>query len=243
MKNYKMILAYDGSRYAGWQRLGKGEMTIQGIVEETLFQVLGKKIEISGSGRTDAGVHARGQVANFKIPFEVEADFREKMNEKLPEDIRILSVEKVSGDFHSRYRAKAKIYKYYVDQNEKANVFTRKYTCQYPKELDLEKMRQAAIRLCGTHDYTSFTDDKSEKDKVRTIYEIKISEKDGIVCFSYYGEGFLQHMIRIITGTLLEIGTGVKQPADVESILEQKERAKAGFMVPAKGLFLEEVKY
>lgn len=243
MNNYKIVLAYDGARYSGWQKLGQGELTIQGVLENALQKLLGEKIEIHGSGRTDAGVHARGQVANFKIPFEVRDDFREEMNEKLPEDIRILKVERISGKFHSRYSAKAKHYKYYVGITEKADVFRRKYTCQYPKSLNLNNMRQAAEILCGTHDFSSFTDDKSEKDKTRTIYKIDISQEKGIICFSYFGDGFLQHMIRILTGTLLEVGTGEKRAEDIVSILQKKERAAAGFMVPAKGLFLEEVEY
>ena len=243
MKNYKLTLAYDGSRYLGWQRLGKGERTIQGVLEEALESVLGEKIEVHGSGRTDAGVHARGQVANFKVDSSLDDRFQIKMNEILPDDIRLLRVEKVSGNFHSRYSAKAKTYKYYVDVNEKAKVFTRKYTCQYEEALDEAKMRQAMQCLCGTHDFSSFTDDKTEKDKCRTIYKIDLVEQDGIFCFTYYGDGFLQHMIRILTGTLLEIGSGKKSPEELIGIMESKERAKAGFMAPAKGLFLEKVEY
>lgn len=238
-----MVLAYDGSRYLGWQRLGKEELTIQSILEETLQELLGSKTEIHGSGRTDAGVHANGQVANFKSTKVLQTEFREVLNERLPEDIRVLSMEKVSGKFHSRYSAKEKCYKYYVDTNEKANVFRRKYTCQYPKELDLVKMRQAAAFLCGVHDFSSFTDDKSDKDKVRHVMQIEITEEKGILCFIYRGDGFLQHMVRILTGTLLEVGSGLKEVNDMRGILEQKERAKAGFMVPAKGLFLDKVEY
>ena len=243
MNNYKMVLAYDGSRYLGWQRLGKGELTIQAILEQVLQEVLGRKTEVHGSGRTDAGVHARGQVANFKTAQLLGAEFRAELNQRLPEDIRVLSVEKVPGNFHSRYSAKAKRYKYYVDTNEKANVFQRKYSCQYPKELNLLKMRQAAALLCGAHDFSSFTDDKTEKDKLRQVYRIEITEEKGILCFEYHGDGFLQHMVRILTGTLLEVGDGSKSPDDMNVILEQKERAKAGFMVPAKGLFLDKVEY
>ena len=243
MNNYKMVLAYDGARYSGWQRLGKGELTIQGILENILQELLGVRTEIHGSGRTDAGVHAKGQVANFKCVQNLDSAFQEMMNQKLPEDIRVVKFEKVSGNFHGRYSAKAKYYRYYVDTNEKPNVFRRKYTCQYPKELDLEKMRQAAKLLCGMHDFSSFTDDKSEKDKVRTVYEIAIVQERGIICFTYYGDGFLQHMVRILTGTLLEVGVGEKCSEDISKILGQKERAKAGFMVPAKGLFLDKVEY
>lgn len=243
MNNYKIVIAYDGSRYSGWQRLGKGELTIQGILENILQEILGVKTEIHGSGRTDAGVHARGQVANFKTMQVLQPAFREQLNEKLPEDIRVLELEKVAGNFHSRYGAKAKRYKYYVDTNEKPNVFRRKYTCQYPKELNIENMRMAAVKLCGTNDFSSFTDDKSEKDKVRTIFQIDIAEENGIICFTYQGDGFLQHMVRILTGTLLEVGIGEKCSEDIAKILGQKERAKAGFMVPAKGLFLDKVEY
>ena len=243
MNNYKMIIAYDGSRYFGWQKLGSGELTIQGVLEDTLRELLDEKIEIHGSGRTDAGVHARGQVANFKTTKRLDNGFRERMNQQLPEDIRVLAVEKVSGNFHSRYSAKAKTYQYFVDTNEKANVFARKYTCQYPKELCVEDMKMAARYLCGEHDFSSFTDDKTEKDKVRNIYQITITKKNGILCFTYWGDGFLQHMIRILTGTLLEVGAGFRKPEDIELILKQKERAKAGFMVPAKGLFLDTVEY
>lgn len=243
MKNYKMIIAYDGARYQGWQKLGKGELTIQGVLEHTLQEILGEKIEVHGSGRTDAGVHARGQVANFKTMKCLGKEFRDRMNQQLPEDLRVLAVEKVPGSFHSRYSAKAKFYQYFVDTNEKANVFARKYTCQYPKAVRVEEMKRAANFLCGTHDFSSFTDDKTEKDKVRNIYQIDITEENGIICFTYYGDGFLQHMVRILTGTLLEVGIGEKKPEDLPVILKQKERAKAGFMVPAKGLFLDKVEY
>ena len=200
-------------------------------------------VEVHGSGRTDAGVHARGQVASMKIPFVLKEDFVQKVNEKLPEDIRIQMVERVSGNFHARYSAIKKRYCYYVDTNEKAKVFRRKYTCHFPEKLDRKAMEEAAKQLLGTHDFSSFTDDKSDKDKVRIIYDIQIKENDGVLAFEYYGDGFLQHMIRILTGTLLEVGCGKKSPKEIPEILKQKERAKAGFMVPGKGLFLENVEY
>ena len=243
MANYKLVLSYDGSRYKGWQKLGKHELTIQEIVETTISKVLNCPVEIHGSGRTDAGVHARGQVADVKIPFLLKESFRDEVNEKLPEDIRILEVIRVSGEFHARYNATAKEYRYYVDTKEKQSVFSRKYACHFPEELDMKAMRAAVAYLMGTHDFTSFTDDKTNKDKVRTIYDIQILEKNRVLEFIYQGDGFLQHMIRILTGTLLEVGSGKKKPEDMETILESKERAKAGFMAPAKGLFLEKVDY
>lgn len=243
MRNYKMMLSYDGTRYKGWQRLGKGELTIQSTVEEAVFQVLGQAVEIHGSGRTDAGVHAGGQVANMKIPFLLKEDFVENMNKTLPEDIRVIKVERVPGNFHARYSAAAKTYRYFVDTREKASVFERKYVYHFPKELNLQAMREAAGYLTGTHDFSSFTDDKTERKKVRTIYEIQISEENGKVAFRYYGDGFLQHMVRIFTGTLLNVGCGETRPEEIKDILEKRERATAGFMVPAKGLFLENVDY
>ena len=243
MANYKLVLSYDGSRYKGWQKLGRNELTIQGIVEETIEKVLNCKVEIHGSGRTDAEVHARGQVANMKSPFLLKETFRDELNAKLPEDIRLVEVARVPGEFHARYSATSKEYRYCVDTNEKQSVFTRKYTCHYPENLDVALMKMAVGYLKGTHDFTSFTDDKTEKDKIRTIYNIQIIEKNGILEFVYSGDGFLQHMVRILSGTLLEIGSGKMKPEELKYVLESKERAKAGFMAPAKGLFLEKVDY
>lgn len=244
MKNYKIIVSYDGARYKGWQRLGKGELTIQDTLERVISEVVQTKVELHGSGRTDAGVHARGQAANMKIPFALKKDFISKVNQGLPKDIRLLSVGEVSGAFHARYSANGKLYQYYVDTREKPNVFFRKYSCHFPSPLDMAEMRKAAKLLEGKHDFSSFTDDKTaEKDKVRTIYEIRMEEKDGLITFSYCGDGFLQHMVRILTGTLLEVGQGKKRSEDIRAILKKKERAAAGFMVPAKGLFLENVYY
>lgn len=243
MANYKLVLSYDGSRYKGWQRLGKNELTVQRIVEDRIISLLNCQVEIHGSGRTDAGVHARGQVANLKIPFLLKDTFRDELNEKLPEDIRLIEVMRVPGEFHARYSAVSKEYRYYVDLKEKPSVFSRKYACHFPEELDMNAIRAAVVYLIGTHDFTSFTDDKTDKDKVRTVYGIQILEKNGLLEFIYQGDGFLQHMVRILSGTLLEVGSGKIRPEDMKNILEAKERARAGFMAPAKGLFLEKVNY
>lgn len=243
MKNYKITVSYDGSRYKGWQRLGMGELTIQGVLEESIETVLGYKVEVHGSGRTDAGVHARGQVVNMKVPFVLQEDFVSRINEVLPEDIRILKFEPAAGRFHGRFSATGKKYSYYVYTGETPSVFSRKYVFHFPEKVDLMAMRKAAEYLVGTHEFTSFTDDKTEKDKIRTIYAIEIHEKDGLLEFVYHGNGFLQHMIRILTGTLLEVGKGERKPEDMLQVLSCRERAKAGFMAPAKGLFLDEVDY
>lgn len=249
MKNYKLTLAYDGSRYKGWQRLGAGELTIQDTLEDAMSNMFSCLVRIQGSGRTDAGVHARGQVANVKVQLQKAGklpvrEFQVKLNQILPEDIRVLNVEEVQADFHARYSAVSKTYSFYVDTKEKPNVFGRKYYYHFPWKLDLGKMRRAAKYLEGTHDFTAFTDDKAEeKDKVRSIQFVSIEEKNGLVHFQYQGNGFLQHMVRIMTGTLLEIGRGNKRPEEIVKILESKERANAGFLVPAKGLFLDKVEY
>ena len=244
MNNYKLLISYDGGRFKGWQKLGGGELTVQGIIEQTISAMLGYPVEIHGSGRTDAGVHAKGQVANMKTPFLLHENFREELNKVLPEDVCLLKVERINGTFHARYSAKDKTYQYLVDTREKANVFTRKYAYHFPEQLDIEKMKAAGAVLIGTHDFTSFTNDKySGKDKMRTIYDIQISRENDVIKFVYRGDGFLQNMVRIITGTLLEVGIGKRNSEEVVKILEAKERAMAGFMVPAQGLFLQKVNY
>lgn len=243
MAVYKVILEYDGSRFQGWQRLGGNERTIQGTLEQTLSELLGEYIEISGSGRTDAGVHAKGQTAHFRTRQNVNQDLQELWNQKLPEDIRIRDVRLAEPHFHSRYCARAKQYRYMVSMGQRPSVFQRKYVYSYEKELNLENMRQAARLLEGEHDFTAFTDWKSEESKVRCIYRISIENEKDLVTFSYLGEGFMQHMIRILTGTLLEIGDGRRSVESVKELLHGGQRSDAGFLAPAKGLCLEEVIY
>ena len=249
MRNYKLTLAYDGSRYKGWQRLGAGEVTVQDMLEDVMRKIFSCSVRIQGSGRTDAGVHARGQVANVKLKLRDEdlvstEDLKLKLNQMLPEDIRVLHVEEVQIGFHARYSAVSKTYSFYVDTKEKPDVFGRKYIYHFPWKLDMESMKCAAGYLEGTHDFSAFTDDKiNEKNKVRKIHKISIEEKNGLIHFCYQGNGFLQHMVRIMTGTLLEVGRGDRKPEEIKKILDSNERANAGFLVPAKGLFLDEVEY
>lgn len=244
MRNYKLIIAYDGSNYSGWQRLPDGKRTIQGIVENKISEWLGYEIVIHGSGRTDAGVHANGQVANFKVAGKIEEEiFYHEINEQLPEDIRIKEVELVKNSFHSRLSAVAKRYVYTIDMRDKPDVFARRYTYHFPEKLDIEQTKKAAELLEGTHDFSGFCDKKEEKSGVRTIYKIHIREEKQKLILEYYGSGFLNHMVRILTGTLLEIGTDQKQVEDINRILESRARADAGFTAPARGLRLEEVYY
>lgn len=244
MRTYKITIMYDGSRYQGWQRQKSSEKTVQGILEKALTQTTGRKTEVDGSGRTDGGVHSRGQTASVTLPGKVEEEkFCQSLNEILPEDIRIKGMTLVKNGFHARLSAAGKRYEYLIDTREKPDVFTRKYTCHYPYDLNMPAMEEAAAYLIGTHDFAGFTDKKEEKSTIRTIYDIIIDKQDYKIRIEYYGTGFLYHMVRILTGTLLEIGTGEKRPAQAASVLAKKNREYAGFLAPARGLFLKEVYY
>ncbi len=244
MKTYKLTMMYDGRCFNGWQRQGNTDCTIQGILEEAASDILKEKVEINGSGRTDAGVHAKGQTASMVVSasFDTE-EFLCRMNQRLPEAIKITEVVLANKGFHARLSAKAKCYAYYIDTRQKQEVFTRKYSYSYPYELDVCAMKQAASYLIGRHDFASFTDLKENKSTIRTIYDIKIEKQQDMIKITYVGTGFLYHMVRILTGTLLEVGRKKKCPDDVKEILESKERTEAGFCTPAQGLFLNEVYY
>ncbi|MBO5159005.1 MAG: tRNA pseudouridine(38-40) synthase TruA [Lachnospiraceae bacterium] len=243
--NYKLLLQYDGTKLNGWQKQGNTDNTIQGKLEAILEKMYGEYIEIHGSGRTDAGVHALGQAANFHAPatFSV-AEIHSTLNEYLSKDIRVLSVETVSERFHARLTAKGKNYEYRIDNGKIANVFQRKYTMREEIPLDLDAMREAAAYLIGTHDFKTFcANKKMKKSTVRTIYSIVIEEKDGIVVIRYTGNGFLYNMVRILTGTLIEVGRGKRTADEIPGMIEAQARGAAGFTAPAQGLFLVEVMY
>lgn len=245
MINYKMVIAYDGSRYNGWQKQGNTKDTIQGKLEKVLEKLEGREVEVIGAGRTDAGVHALGQVANVKLESKINGEtLLQYLNQYLPEDIAVLSVKEVPMRFHSRLNATEKTYLYRIYRSEIPNPFIRKYTVTITEELDIEKMRMAAELLIGEHDFKSFCSlKKSKKSTIRTLYSITIEEIEEEIRISVRGNGFLYHMVRIIVGTLLEVGTGKKKPEEIEQILEKRERQAAGKTAPAHGLFLKEVKY
>lgn len=243
--NYRLLLQYDGTKLNGWQKQGNTENTIQGKLEGILQRMYGQFIEVHGSGRTDAGVHALGQVANFHAPelFSV-SEIQTALNAYLSKDIRVLSVEEAEERFHARLTAREKTYEYRIDNGRVANVFSRKYTMREEEPLDLEAMKRAAEYLLGTHDFKSFcANKKMKKSTVRTIMSIIIEEKEGIVFLRYTGNGFLYNMVRILTGTLIEIGRGKRAPEEMEMILKALDRGAAGFTAPAQGLFLVNVKY
>ena len=238
-------MQYDGTRYKGWQVQKSTDMTIQGKMQDVLSQMAGQEIEVIGSGRTDAGVHAYGQVANFHMPKHfLEKEILEYLNHYLPMDIAVLDIEEAEERFHARYHAVRKTYVYRIHRSNIPNVFERKYMYTYTEALDITAMKKAAQLLLGTHDFMAFCGNKKmKKSTVRTIISINIEEKENELRISYTGDGFLQNMIRILTGTLIEIGNGTKSYSEIIEILESKDRQKAGYTAPPEGLILEKVYY
>lgn len=244
-QNYMLLLQYDGSKYRGWQVQGNTDQTIQGKLEAVLEKMTGEAVEVHGSGRTDAGVHACGQVANFKLREEkTTEEIMTYLNHYLPEDIAVLRVEKVSERFHSRLNAVEKTYRYRIFTDGKPDVFARKYVSTIDTPLNLNQMKMAAGYLTGTHDFTSFCGNKHfKKSAVRTIFDIRFEEQERELVIYICGDGFLQNMVRIVVGTLIEVGQGKKKPEDMTNILAAKNREAAGMIMPPSGLALMEVKY
>ena len=243
--NYLFRIQYDGTRYEGWQKQKNTDRTIQGKLERVLEEFCGFPTEVCGSGRTDAGVHALGQMASVRLPEGTDPEeIMKYANHYLPEDIRILAVSQVPDRFHARLSAVWKTYCYHIDTGSKKDVFERKYTYGFPFSLDVEKMRQAARLLEGTHDFKSFCSNKKmKKSTVRTLYEIRLTQLPNELQIDYRGEGFLYNMVRILTGTLIEVGRGDRKPEEIPGILEGRDRGLAGFTAPARGLTLVEVRY
>lgn len=244
MKNYKLTIQYDGTRYNGWQKQGNTKNTIQERFENVLYQMCGKRVEIHASGRTDAGVHAKAQVANFVCETDMTCrDMMDYLNHYLPADILVTSLEEADERFHSRLCAVSKTYEYCISF-KKPDVFIRKYVYQAEGICDIEKMKKAAQKLLGQHDFKGFSSiSKTKKSTVRTIYSIDIKEEGSLLKISIKGSGFLYNMVRIIAGTLLMIGTGKLEEDVINRVLEKKERPEAGPTLPACGLTLIEVFY
>lgn len=219
--------------------------TIQGKIEAVLSKMCGEEVQIQGAGRTDAGVHAKGQVANVHLKERVDPqEVKQYLNRYLPEDIAVSEVTEVPERFHSRLNATGKIYVYRIATGEVKKVFERRYIYDFGEKPDVHLMRQAAEILTGTHDFKSFCSNRRmKKSTVRTIYSIDLKEKEGEIVITYTGNGFLHHMIRILTGTLLEAGMKKRSLSSVAELLEVRDREKAGFTAPAKGLTLEKVLY
>ena len=245
MRNLKMTIEFDGSKYKGWQKQKETDLTIQGKIEAVLSKMTGEDILLVGCGRTDSGVHAENYIANFhtKCALSIETMLN-YLYEFLPEDIVVRSMEEAAERFHARYNVKSKTYVYRINTNKFRNVFNRKYSYHLAEKLNLPEMRKASEVLLGSHDFQSFTNSRnSNKSTVRTIYYININEHDGLLEMEFNGNGFLWNMVRVIVGTLLEVGKGNLKPVDVEKILNEKKRWEAGPLAQAKGLFLRDVQY
>ena len=244
MRNLRLDICYEGSRYRGWQRLSGTDNTIQGKIETALSRILDEPIEISGSGRTDAGVHARGQVANFHCESNMAAEeILSNLRRYLPEDIGIYSCKDVSPRFHARLSAKEKTYLYRIWNSESPCVFQRKFVAIFPEKLDVAAMQKGAAHLCGEHDFAAFCGNpRFKKSTVRFVRSIEISRVGEELQIQVTGNGFLHSMVRIIVGTLIEVGRGARSADSLPDLFCAK-RADAGFLAPAQGLCLQEVFY
>ena len=244
MRNIRLHICYDGTRYKGWQRLPGVENTIQGKLEQTLAKLLGEEIEISGSGRTDAGAHAVGQVANFHCENEMPCqDILSGLRRYLPEDISIESCQEASPRFHARLNCRSKTYRYRIWNSDKPCVFQRRFVYVMPDSLDVEMMRRASDYFLGEHDFSAFcANKKMKKSTVRRIDNVAITREGEELVFSFTGDGFLYNMVRIMVGTLLEVGLGKRSAHSIRALFGGK-REDAGYTVPAQGLCLMEVNY
>lgn len=244
MRNIKLTIEYDGKEYKGWQKQPK-HLNIQGEIENAIKTITGEEVELIGSGRTDAGVHAFGQVANFKIESDFPIDkIATAINSQLKKSIRVLKAEEVPLEFHSRYHCHQKTYAYIIDNSEQGTAIYRNTTHHISKPLNIENMQKAANYLVGEHDFSSFkSSGTSSKSSVRTIYQAQILKEQTRVVIMLTGNGFLYNMVRIIAGTLVEVGLGDKLPEEMKDIIEAKDRQKAGKTLPAQGLFLMNVNY
>lgn len=243
MRNLKLTIQYDGIKYCGWQKQPNSS-GIQGTIEYAIYEITKEKVNIIGSGRTDAGVHALGQVANLKTNSNIPAArIPDALNAKLPKDISIIDCQEVSDDFHSRYSATGKIYRYLIYNKPYRSPLYKDISYHVRYDLDIEKMRVEAQSLLGTHEFKGFmSSGSSVKDTVRTIHNISIEESGDLIVLEVEGNGFLYNMVRILVGTLVDIGRGrIDKP--LEEIIASQDRGEAGHTAPAHGLFLKKVHY
>ena len=245
MRNLKMILEYDGSRYKGWQKQQDNDLTVQGKVQSVLSKMAGESIEVEGCERTDVGVHAENYMANFHTICDLSIDaMLDYLHEFLPDDIVVKSMVEASERFHVAYNIKSITYVYKINNNEVRNVFNRKYVYHSELKLNLEEMKIAAEALVGTHDFQGFaTESVNIKSTVRTINYINIIEKNGIIEIVINGDDFLWNMVRIIIASLLDIGEGKLNLEDIDTLLNEKTESKYSLMAKTKGLSLRSVEY
>ena len=245
MRNFKLTICYDGSRYKGWQRQGNTENTLQARLESILSRLLQQPVELSGSGRTDAGVHARRQVCSFRARTDRSCeDLLRELRHFLPEDIGAFALEEAESRFHARLSCTGKTYVYRIWNSGEPDVFQRRFRLSVPEPLDLPAMEKAAALLCGSHDFTAFCANRHlKKSAVRNLFSIRFVQKGEELAIVYTGDGFLYNMVRILTGTLLEVGLGRRKAEDMPALLASRDRALAGSTVPPHGLFLWDVYY
>ena len=244
MRNLRLDICYDGTKYKGFQRLTNPDHTIQGKLEQTLSRLLDETIEVSGSGRTDAGTHALGQVVSFHCKSQMPCEeILSGLRQYLPEDIGVYNCKNVSPRFHARLNAKTKTYRYRVWDSKNPCVFERKFVWVDRDTMDVAKMHKAAQQFIGTHDFSAFCGNKNmKKTTVRCIEHFSVEQQKNEIVFTVTGNGFLQHMVRIMVGTLLEIGKGQREPDSISKLFGGV-RTDAGPAVPACGLCLMEVTY
>lgn len=245
LTNFKFIVQYDGTKYDGLQKQGNTSNTIQGKIERVIAEMVGHGVEVHASSRTDAGVHAKGQVMHCKLNTEMTAiEIKKYCNKYLPSDIAIVDCSEIDIRFHSRLNSSKKQYIYRIWNSDVPNVFERKYMCTVENTLDAHRMNEAAGYLLGTHDFAAFfTNKRYKKSTVRTITNISVQRNGDEVQIACEGTGFLYNMMRIIVGTLIEVGHGKRKPEDIIFILDSKDRANAGITMPPHGLCLEKVEF
>ena len=244
MRNIKLTIEYDGKCYNGWQKQ-PNKLNIQGEIEKAIYNITKEEVDLIGSGRTDAGVHALGQVANFKTNSQISIEkLPLAINSQLKNSIVIKRAEEVDERFHSRYNAKHKTYRYIINNSKCGTAIYRNLEYSYPFELDAQKMQQAAKYFEGEHDFKAFkSSGTSSKNSVRTIYKAMVKKEGEKIIIELTGNGFLYNMVRIISGTLLDVGLGKIKPEEIPEIIESKDRQRAGKTLPPHGLYLVEVKY
>lgn len=245
MYNYKLTIAYDGARYSGWQKNKNAKDTIQTKLESVINEVVGEKVQLIGSGRTDKGAHAEHQVANFHCKARQKSSLKYQLNSLLPDDIVVQEVNKMDENFHARFSAESKVYRYtlWKANCEKMPLFERKYVYHLEERVDVDLMLIAAQKFIGKHDFKGFSSDKTKKSTEREIYRLDVIEEEDFIEIEVEGDGFLYNMVRIIVGTLIEIGTGARHDESIDQVFETGDRSKAGYTVPAKGLSLVDVIY
>lgn len=245
--NYKLTIAYEGTNYCGWQVQPNG-VSIQAHIEEALQTVLQKPVRIIGSGRTDAGVHALGQVAHFRYEEELDLEkLRFSLNCLLPKDIRIIAIDSVFPSFHAQHHAESKTYRYHLYLNKVLCPFRRAFVWHLPQPLALKKLKEAIPHFLGTHDFTAFSNEAHKgvaaKYPVRTIYRIDVQEEEGGIALEFEGDGFLYKMVRNMVGTVVDCALNRKEPSEIPALLHSKDRTKGSMAAPPQGLFLVRVKY